>query len=115
MRHAALAKQERNQKPSNTSVNIEKRANSLKLRVSEADLDQKRRSFSSEEIFSRSLRACGTTLEGGGTKMASRNVQPPGPIQFWVRRSSPGARRDPRTRSRIFFVNLADEARRHRQ
>ena len=32
---------------------------------------------------------------GGGTKLASAIVQPCGPIQFWVRRNSPGVLSDP--------------------
>ena len=36
---------------------------------------------------------------GGGTKVAVASVHPPGPIQFCVRRNSPGSRCAPRTPS----------------
>jgi hypothetical protein len=47
--------------------------------------------------FSSALRASGTSAAGGGTNVASARVHPAGPIQFWLRRSSPGVRFDPRT------------------
>src|SRR5690606_9421495 len=59
--------------------------------------------------LSRSDRAPGTSCGGGGTKVALARVQPPGPIQFWLVRNSPGVTRPPRTPCQ-YGVNLANQA-----
>ena len=63
---------------------------------------------------SSSPRTCGTASGGGGMKVASLQVQPPGPIQFWLRRSSPGVSRLPRPRASV-ARGSRDQPNRHRQ
>ena len=41
--------------------------------------------------------ACGTSADGGGTKVASFSAHPAGPIQFCVVRNSLGCRSFPQT------------------
>ena len=60
------------------------------------DVDEVGGSVSSWRNCSHAPRQSTNRLGGGGTKLASARGQPAGPIQFWLRRNSPGVAMSPR-------------------
>lgn len=96
MQHTALGEQEGDQQSADAPIAAEKGMDGFELHVRECNLQQRRQTVVAVQEFSRSPGACGTSWGGGAAKLAVLSVQPGGPIQFWLVRSSRGCNRPPR-------------------
>ncbi len=97
LQRAALAQQKRDEEPTDAAVAVEKRMDGLELRMRQTDLHEQRQVVL---LVKKRLECAERRRHLRGRRrndVASASVQPPGPIQFWLRRSSPGVSREPRT------------------
>ncbi len=97
MQDAALAQKEGNQQSSHPAVSVEEGMYGFELSVREPNLDEQRQVIVAVDEGLEITESLGTSSGGGGTNVARASDEPSGPIQFWLRRNSPGVNWEPRT------------------
>ena len=97
------------------AVAVEERVDRLELRVGERGLDERRQRVVVEELLPRRRGSPSARRAAAARSVASASVHPAGPIQFWLRRNSPGRGRVAAHAAHELLVQLAHEAQRERQ